>query len=269
MKINNFKFRNLSNLITCNYQGRLGNLMYEIAATLAAAWDNGLTPSFPQQHHRYYDDIPAFKEYLLPIVSQFHRHNRMQGFKVYNEPASYEYKPIVADGDTILKGFFTDSRFFDNYRQRIIDLYKTHSHQVQTIYQQEIVALHGSKKYVSIHVRRQDYVTDYHADLPLEYYKEALIKFDADDVFVIFSDDLPWCLENFSFLQNVLYVHKQDYIELQLMGLMDAHIMSNSTFSAWGVILGDPLKQKTVYAPANWWPTHHNKGIYEEHWIKL
>ena len=34
--------------VTCHFLGQLGNQLYQAAATLAYAWDNGLEPIFPE-----------------------------------------------------------------------------------------------------------------------------------------------------------------------------------------------------------------------------
>lgn len=254
--------------ITCNYQGRLGNLMFEIAATLSAAWNNNLTPSFPKYPHHYYNDITAFQEYISPILSKFHKHWNDVGFRKYSELENLSYKPIITQENTKLYGYFTSSLYFDEHRDRIIDLFSTHKETVDGIYK-NIKDRFPNRELVSVHVRRTDYVTDYKWDLPLEYYKKASTLFD-DPVYIIFSDDMEWCIENLTpFMKDEIEYRDQDYIELLLMGKFDAHIIANSTFSAMAAILGDRDKTKKVIAPKNWCPTLFNKNIYEPHWIIL
>jgi hypothetical protein len=54
-----------------------------------------------------------------------------------------------------------------------------------------------------------------------------------------------------------------------MMGKCDAHIIANSTFSAWGAMLGDRDCNKKVIAPRLWCPTEFNKDIFEPHWILI
>jgi hypothetical protein len=257
------------NYITCNYQGRLGNLMFEIAAVLAAARDHNLQPCFREDYHPYYNDIPSFTEYILPLLSNYpkYRGNELL-FDHVDEHPQLEYIPIVPGENHLnLRGYFTSSLYFNSQRQWVINFFRS-------LYQKEVREVYNSirsqsndKYLVSVHIRRTDYVTDYHWDLSLDYYKRAVESFSNDVVFVIFSDDHQWCRENLGFMQNKIFVSDKDYIELMVMGLMDAHIIANSTFSAMGVILGDPLQRKIVIAPEKWCPTLFNKNIYEPHWI--
>lgn len=257
-------------LITCNYQGRLGNLMFEIATTLAAAWSNDLTPSFPRVYHHYYNDIPAFQEYILPLLENFHQHEPGTLFNRYEEPADLHYVPIIASHNTMLSGYFTSSMYFRKWIDRITDLFTLcteHRPKVNEIYA-DLRRKYRGREIVTVHVRRTDYVTDYKWDLPLSYYEEAATKFD-NPAYLIFSDDKNWAMNNLTFMGDKLFVSHSDYIELLLMGMFDAHIIANSTFSAMSVILGDPYGSKKIIAPKNWCPTHYNKNIFEPHWIKL
>ena len=257
-------------LITCNYQGRLGNLMFEIAATLSAAWSNGLTPSFPKVYHHYYDDITAFKEYILPLLNNFHKHDPDTSFTRYDEPPDLRYVPIVTGDNTKLFGYFTTSLYFSRWRERITDLFTVfteHTARVHELYS-DLRNKHRGREIVTVHVRRTDYVTDYKWDLPVSYYAEAAKRFE-NPLYLIFSDEIAWCKQHLTFMHERAFFSAKDYIELLLMGMFDAHIIANSTFSAMSVILGDPYRNKKVIAPINWCPTHFNQHIYEAHWIKI
>jgi hypothetical protein len=252
-------------LLTCNYQGRLGNLMFEIAATISTAYNNGLTPSFVKEYHRYYNDIPAFLEYILPIVKRFHQHHKHHTFTDYQEPADLLFKPISVTEDTRLVGYFTSSKYFNQHRKQIIDIFTSDFKEEVNRAYDLIRSLYPERQLVTVHIRRTDYVTDYGWDLPLSYYEQAARHFD-NPVFVIFSDDHDWCKANLTFMQDKVFVNNKDYIELLLMGRFDAQIAANSTFSAMGIILGDPGMNKKVIAPEKWSPTLFNKDIYEPHW---
>ena len=66
----------------------------------------------------------------------------------------------------------------------------------------------------SIHVRRGDYLglPNHHPTQPIEYYIQAIKLIGEDKHYVIFSDDIKWCEENFSFLNNKTFISgNQDY----------------------------------------------------------
>lgn len=256
------------NYITCNFQGRLGNLMYEIACTLATAWRNNATPVFSGRVHPYYQELPAYKNYIAPILKDFTQlDERRTSFKEYHEQADFSYRPIMAEENIKLHGYFTTSLYWDDYRKEIIKLFSTHQEEVNAL-AQNILAKYPGREFVSVHVRRTDYVTDYKWDLPLSYYHEAVKQFD-NPIYMIFSDDPAWCINNLDFMGEKVFINKDDHIELLLMGKFHAHILANSTFSAWGAMLGHENKTKKIIAPNVWSPVVHNKDIQEKHWILI
>jgi hypothetical protein len=240
--------------------------MFEIAATLAAAKRNHLTPCFIRDYDVYYKDIPAFQEYILPILDDFKKYDNIR-FIDYVEPADFSFKPIVVDKSTRLVGYFTSSLYFDDYRNFIIDTFITNTNQVNNL-EHTIRLQYPGRQFVSVHVRRTDYVVDYGWGLPVEYYQKAAEHFDKP-VYVIFSDDHEFCKEQLTFMEDKIFVNEKDYIELLLMGRFDAHICANSTFSAMGIILGDRHRNKKVIAPKQWTPGHFNPNIFEKHWIQI
>jgi hypothetical protein len=75
--------------------------------------------------------------------------------------------------------------------------------------------------------------------LDLDYYKNAVEKFDEKTLFVVFSDDINWCRENLNFIKNKFFIEeKNDILEIYLMSLFKKNIIANSTFSWWGAWLG-------------------------------
>lgn len=259
--------------ITCLFQGRMGNLMYEIACTLAAAWRSGATPVFPRKINDYYKDIPAFQNYISPLLEQFSQYDdRKIKFREYHEGADFKYKPIEILHNTKLVGYFTTSLYWDDYRENIIDIFSTHQPYVNDL-ANNIMRKYPGREFVSVHVRRTDYVTDYKWDLPLNYYEQAATHFEKP-IYVIFSDDPEWCKQNLAFMQEKVFVSDKDYIELLLMGKFHAHIAANSTFSAMGIILGDKHKTKKVIAPKICDMKKHNgefikQEMQEKHWILI
>jgi len=257
--------------ITCNFQGRLGNLMFETACVLATAWRQKLEPCWPQEECQYYKDITAFGHFIKPVLKAYGTFTDPAPFKRHEENyKKFEALPAFTT-DTMLYGFYTSSRYFNDYRREIIDVFtKTYRADV-AVRVEELRRRHIGKQLVAVHVRRADYVTDYFWDLPLSYYEAAAAKF-PDAEFVVFSDDLDWCNKNLGFMRRPDIVNDRDYMAIQVMSRMDAIIIANSTFSAWGAMLGDPDCNKTVVAPACWVPPgrgNHNADIYEPHWIRL
>ena len=257
--------------ITCHFQGRLGNLMFEAAAVVATAKRQGMTPCFWKEECQYYRDILAYRDYMKPILQQFEKWDNAAAFKAHEDNIhGYSALPAFSQ-DTMLRGFYTCSRYFNDYRKDIIELFTRRDKGVVEKKIHDLRLGYPGKQLVSVHVRRTDYVTDYGWALPLEYYQQAAQRFPGA-VFVIFSDDIEWCKRVLTFMPARAYITERDFIELQMMGRLDGMIIANSTFSTWGAILGDPDMNKTVVAPQKWLPDgkgNHNHDIHEPHWVLL
>lgn len=95
------------------------------------------------------------------------------------------------------------------------------------------------KEFVSIHVRRGDYMNHHHfVQLGMtNYYQNALeILLTNNEIdkyhFVIFSDDIEWCKSNFDLGSNVTFLDARDpKIDLIMMSKCNHHIIANSSYS--------------------------------------
>ena len=96
---------------------------------------------------------------------------------------------------------------------------------------------------------------DHHGSCSIDYYKEAMSKFDKKNTkFIVFSDDLEWCQENF---ENVEFsTGQEDYEDFYDMMLCDHNIIANSTFSWWSAWLNNN-ESKRVIAPQKWFGKDH------------
>jgi TFIIF-interacting CTD phosphatase-like protein len=95
--------------------------------------------------------------------------------------------------------------------------------------------------------------------------------FESNAHFVIFSDDIQYCKNNFSNIKNVSFIEDKDYIELLLMSKMDGAIIANSTFSWWGAWLNSN-PNKIVIAPKKWFGDRcdlNESDIIPSNWIRL
>lgn len=104
--------------------------------------------------------------------------------------------------------------------------------------------------YVSIHVRRGDYVgNDFYVDLFKNgYYERAMAEF-PDDKFMVFSDDISWCKRQ-SIFRNCEFSTNCDEVEdMNKMMACKGHIIANSSYSWWAAYLSG---KKTI-APKDWY----------------
>ena len=112
-----------------------------------------------------------------------------------------------------------------------------------------------------MHVRRGDYV-GMSASLGTDYYKKCLTILDGvdtiKDIYII-SNDMTWCKEQGFSSSKIKWadtddIQKDELKSLYLMMLcLGGAILSASTFSLWGVILGaDQNEKSTILYPSNW-----------------
>lgn len=128
---------------------------------------------------------------------------------------------------------------------------------------------------VSIHIRRGDYLKPQNGILfellTNEYYKEAIAAIQAritDPVFYVFSDDLEWVKNNFTFLKGYHFVNEEkmlkDYEELILMSRCQHQVIANSTFSWWAAWL-NVSENKIVIQPEKWYTDPDLQDQYSRH----
>lgn len=123
--------------------------------------------------------------------------------------------------------------------------------------------------YVALHVRRGDYVNNpFYIDLwQTDYYEKAIQEF-SDERFMIFSDDIEWCRENFIGKEYTFNEEKTDYEAMNTMASCKGIIMANSSFSWWAAYLSNCGK---VIAPRieHWYTNGEELTKCPPDWIRL
>lgn len=136
---------------------------------------------------------------------------------------------------------------------------------------------------VSIHIRRNDYLTEEGAKSTFvvcarEYYENAIQRICAivdSPHFFIFTQDYDWAEKNFK--QNLpitIVKNNEGYKDLELMKYCKHHIIANSSFSWWGAWLNEN-QGKIIIAPKIWYNKKSYQTMYEKgdliprEWIKL
>lgn len=176
-------------------------------------------------------------------------------------------------------GYWQSEDFFKGARDEILkefsfpDFDETHN--------KEIIETIINSNSVSIHIRRGDYLMHplFKNICTIEYYRNAIEKIKKltkVDNFIIFSNDIDWCKENFkSNLKddNVTFVNwnkgDKSYRDMQLMSLCKHNIIANSSFSWWGAWLNQN-PDKIIIAPYKW--TNRNievQNYLPSDWIRI
>lgn len=232
--------------------GRLGNQLWQIAATIGIGNEQAESPRFPTWDYRPYFQVPDW------LFGDLGGGTLATEFATHLDPRARSYLQdysLFVECEPLIRRWFMPS----DVATEVLD----------THWAEHFEAL--ERPLVSAHVRRGDNVTHplgYHPLRSLDYYRTALQ--ERPGTVVVFTDDVTWCREYFEegtgrpvahFFEGVArpreYVDRQlyedapvlDWVDLQLMARCDSHIISNSTYAWWGAFLSvDP---EPIY-PSNW-----------------
>lgn len=246
-------------MVTCKLIGRLGNQIFQIAATLCYAKKHSMPYWIPKR---------SMAEHIWPA---FFKHfpadpGRAIPYFEYKEP-SHSYTEIPKFHNVRLEGFYQSEKYFYGYRDEILNAF-------QIPYKK----LDG---FVSIHARRGDYVqyADKHPPVTYEYISAAVKHFIelGYTSFVVCSDDIKWCRIQFKPLElfgaTFSYSSNHQPIEdLAMMSCCEHNIISNSSFSWWSAWLNQN-PDKIVIAPKQWFGPGNShldtKDLIPESWLKF
>jgi hypothetical protein len=210
--------------------GRLGNHLFQMAATIGLALEHHEEFGFPRWEYEGEFRIHGCFRDKLPEGPD------------YREPR-YCYDPIPYQSGLRLQGFFQSEKYFIRYQGLVRDLLTPK------------ICVEQKPDTASVHVRRGDYLLlqDKHPVLGPEYYEAAVSRLQSLGIsrFLVFSDDLPWCREYFTPPVFEVIRDLSPIDQLALTIGCGHHIMANSTFSWWGAWL-DPKPGKIVIAPKRW-----------------
>jgi hypothetical protein len=263
-------------MIYCYLKGGLGNMLFQISATKSIAIDNNTDCSFPnlnsQLHLINSDSVynPKIKHGLeyKTLLSNLQTTTPTTS-TVRNYPFHYIESPKT--DNIIIDGFFQSEKYFVHNKDSILEF--LNFKEIEKIVTSKYNTLLNDRT-TAIHVRRGDYVRhpNHHPTQSIDYYNTAIdILKDKTDNFLVFSDDIEWCKQNFK-IDNIIYIEgEKDYIELYLMSLCDNNVISNSSFSWWGAWLNQN-NNKIVIGPKQWFGpaiNHDTSDILPESWIKI
>lgn len=240
-----------------NY-GRIGNSLFEMAATIGYAKKYGVDYVFPKWEHSDFFNIPQEKFVDIKKIKNTYQ---------YDEP-KFEYSEIPFKENLNLHGYFQSWKYFNHCKDYIKNIFSPKvNHYNKDLY----------NGMCSIHVRRTDYLKfpNHHPVLYMDYYKEAMDISNCNK-FIIISDDPEWCFENFKSTSNkeINIVSKGDaYFDFSLMISIENSIIANSSFSWWAAWLGTSPNKKVV-APKNWFgpalkPTHPIDDLIPPDWVLI
>ena len=267
-------------MIGINYLGKMGerlaNQMFQYAAVKGIAKNCGYEYCLPPSRYSGLHDEWTEHQLFVPF--------KLQTINVLNVQYIDDDRPVIKESGfnfdkrlfdecpdwVCIVGYFQSEKYFKNVRSELKKDFTFNDN----IFDPCREAIESIERPIALHVRRTDYITNpNHNTLSLDYYQEALKKFDSNRNVLIFSDDTEWCKKQEIFLPDRFYVseYQGNYTDLCLMTLCDDHIIANSSFSWWGAWLGE---NNRVIAPSNWFSGTNNehldtKDIISETWTVI
>ena len=200
--------------------GRCGNQFYQIATIIAYAKEYGFDyyvtrEAINCENAVYFNHFPIRDN----CNSNFNESNVLDG----NRNPYYFKLPRIANTQFI--GFWQSFKYFDTYRQDVLDAFK--------------IPYERKDGIVSIHIRRGDYLVEANfPPLPINYYVKAIKYFSSKEYhkFFVFSDDIEWCKTVFNtnyFVDEIFEFSegKKELDDLSLMSSCEHNIVANSSFS--------------------------------------
>ena len=253
--------------------GRLGNQMFQYAALRGIANKHDYEFTIPESNFQdEWNDHQLFEVFDLPNLK--HRGRVPDRFI---QERQFNYDPELVEqcpDDVSLYGYFQTEKYFSHIAESIKEDFA---------FKREVIAnceeVMGSiNNPISLHVRRTDYVekSQDHPPCTLEYYEEALKKFDNNRPVVIFTDDIQWCKNQDIFKPDRFLVSEtqNNVYDLCMMTMCDDYIIANSSFSWWGAWLSkNPDPQ--VIAPKKWFgdtgytAKNNTEDIVPDRWTKI
>lgn len=238
--------------------GHLGNQMFQYACLRGVADKNGLEWKIPppqQFGSKYQLRSNIFSLFKLSSIVK-NNIEIINPSKIYIEKSMNFDESLFnsVEDDTDLDGYFQSWKYFDHIKDQILSDFT---------FKSSIDILDGPLDYVSLHVRRTDYIgiEDNLKNIFPRYYKNAL-KYFADEKIMVFSDDIEWCKRQDIFNGDRFIFQSGTYQEdFYLISRCKSSILANSTFSWWAAYLNKNSDKKIV-APREWFgPAHSDHNI--------
>ena len=234
------------NIISIDLIGGLGNLLFQIAAALN--YSKILNKKIIFSIFKINNPRKSICSYRM-----FDKLYKTNSKIIFNTLATENSSITNFEGNVKLKGYYQLIKYINDIHHLINYLCFDYFTNVDHFFN-NITKINN--QIISVHIRRTDYLRakKYH-NLSLNYYMCAISHFDPLDTYLIFSDDIKWCKQQFfSNLNNVIFIETfNDEESLYLMSKCNHNIIANSTFSLWGYYLNININKKLIIS--NKWYT--------------
>lgn len=246
--------------------GGLGNQLFQIATGFAYAKKHGKNLILDDTRWTISNGSPGKcpTEYKRGIFKNF----IFSGYHIKNftniSESRFNFDELpYAKGDVVLSGYFQSDKYFSEYADEFKSLLNFEK------YLGIDVKNFGPMK-VAAHVRRSDFLqhVNVHYVCDTDYFTSAFSTF-SENVIDIYSDSIPYVMDEFKYTQNLRYVSAADEVRtLYMLSQYDNLIASNSSFSWWASFLGK--KKDKIMVPDQWFKNFENHDdIYRSEFTRI
>lgn len=254
--------------------GHLGNQMFQYACLVATADRHGVSATCPQSSK--FTHYHTSKSRIADCFELGYAEDDYGGPTYLFREDGFLYDSKINDlsleGKHVdLLGYFQSDKYFNDKEDLIR---KQYTFKEDIIKSSKNLGVDPTDK-VAIHFRRGDYLglQDTHPVPDKLYYSEAMSHF-PDSEFLIFSDDIEWCIRCDLFYggkdRGFHFSRGKQYEDLCLMSQCKGHIIANSSYSWWGSWLSEN-SEKTV-APKKWFGPKGPpewQDVYRDGWVVI
>ncbi len=237
--------------VTAVLRGGLGNRLFILAALMGYSYKNSeYKPVITDKHTEPFYQ-PNQRVNPSAFFRGIHTEPDIPIERIFVEPNgySYDYKDInqgmKVKGNLLLDGYFQNEKYFEGIETWIESQYKC-PFDIQLVIERTHPYI---EKGAFIHVRRTDTLHLPYPDIT-SFYNDCIVKFPADTIFFMCSDDIQWCKSNMR-ISNVVFIEEDAIPTMWIMSLCRrGGIMGISTFSWWaGWLNKRRFKTSTIYSP--------------------
>lgn len=234
--------------------GRMGNQLFEIAATVATAKQNQCRVVFPDIIKK----LPIYQifDLKLPLRQDVRPDQNLP------EMSNFDHLVIPSDGRVYgLEGYRQSIKYLEPIRKQLQILFPVKKKE-------------KTRDQIAIHIRRTDCIKtnpvqrffDPPLNCSLDYYRASikrlkkLHRLPRRYPIVVVTDDRKWCQDHLSEIDPEAELSSEGTLADDFLTLVSSRylVISNSTFSLWGGLLS---RADQIIAPSFWWHPD-NKIVY-------
>ncbi|XP_067653226.1 galactoside alpha-(1,2)-fucosyltransferase 1-like [Haliotis asinina] len=267
-----WRTRHPIDMLTVEFFGRLGNLMFEYASLLGIAFRNGKRPFVKP------DNIlnTVFK---LSFVENWDTKYWLHISETKYAGYSPEFENLPA-GNYVMGHYLQSWKYFEPFREQIMkefsfsDPYEMLRRKIFHLYTSSF----KNRTVVGLHVRRTDMTEqneEGYTEAPVSYMYKAVQHMREtfrNPVFLIASDDKDWCRRNLDSEDMILMETTNPFVDFGALVLCDHMIMTVGTFGWWAawLINGHTVYYKGYPKPGGRLKSQFVKEDYfMPHWIPM